>query len=160
MRTTLRSWCLGTTLAMALTVGAFVSAQDKKTDAVKAPEKKAETTKKGGNRLPANFAKLQLSDDQKTKIYSVQATYDTQIDELKAKLKALQEKQESEIEAILKPEQLKELTDIRAAAKKKADDKKAADKAKADADKKAAPVTAEPAKKTEEPAKKPETTKK
>jgi Spy/CpxP family protein refolding chaperone len=158
MKSSLRSWCLSSSLLVALMVGTFVSAQDKKPDAAKAGDKKAEA-KKSGNRLPANFGKLDLSDDQKTKIYAVQDTYDTQIDELTAKLKSLKEKQDTEIEAVLKPEQAKQLADLRAAAKKKNEDKKAADKTKADADKKPATTpAAEPAKKVDE--KKPEATKK
>ncbi|MDB5388148.1 MAG: hypothetical protein JWM11_3794 [Planctomycetaceae bacterium] len=162
MKTSLRSWCLGSCLLIALTVGTFVSAQDKKTDAVKATEKKADAPKKATSRLPDYFNKLELSDDQKTKIHAVQATYGAQIADLKAKLKALDEKQDTEVEAVLTPDQLKSLTELRAtaaaAAKKKADDKKAADKAKAEAEKKPAAAAAEPAKKTEE--KKPEATKK
>lgn len=163
MKTTLRSLCVGCSLALALAVGTFVTAQEKKADTAKTADKKVETkaaepAKKAAGRLPANFAKLDLSDDQKAKIYSVQATYNAQIEELKAKLKSLQEKEDAEIEAVLKPEQLKALTDIRAAAKKKADEKKAADKAKTVAPKTEA--SAEPAKKAEEPAKKVEATKK
>lgn len=90
---------------------------------------------KAKNRLPTNYGKLDLSEEQRTKIYGVQASYDPKIDDLTAQLNALKAKQTSEIEAILKPEQLKKLTELRAAAKAKSAADAAAKKAAADAGK-------------------------
>jgi hypothetical protein len=65
MKTSLRSWCVGSSLVVALTLGTFVTAQDKKADTTKAAEKKADA-KKAVNRLPSNFGKLDLADAQKS----------------------------------------------------------------------------------------------
>lgn len=120
-----------------------------------AQEKKAETkgAKKAAGRLPGNFGKLNLTDEQKTKIYAVQASYESKLDELNAQLKALKEKQAAETEAVLTPDQMKILTGLREEAKKKA-----ASKAKAATPEKTAtpaPTTTEVPKATEKKAETP-----
>jgi len=155
----LRFWCVSSSLMIALTVGSFVTAQEKKADPAKPGDAKAAATaKKPGNRLPQNFAKLGLSEEQKTKIFAVQATYSSQIDDLEEKLKALKEKQSTEIEAVLLPDQAKQLADIRAMAKKKTAEK--AKPATPAAGTTSPAAATEPAKKVEEPAKKTELPKK
>ena len=104
-----------------LMAGSLLIAQEKKADS-----KASAAAKKAQNRLPNNFAKLDLADDQKQKIRDIQASYDPKIDELQAQLKALKEKEQTEVEAVLTPDQLKQLTTIKAEAKKKSDDEKAA----------------------------------
>jgi hypothetical protein len=154
---TLRFWCLSSTAIVALAIGTYVTAQEKNTETTKSAEKKAVVGapavakgKKATNRLPANFGKLGLSPDQRKRLFAVQDTYEMQIDDLEAKLKELKEKRDAEYEGILLPDQAKQLADIRAAAKKKAEDKKAADKPNAGA---AAPVAAPVEKKPEAPKK-------
>jgi hypothetical protein len=134
-------------LCAMLMAGSLLIAQDKKGDT----KGTAPAAAKGKSRLPSNFGKLNLADDQKTKIYGIQASFDPKIDELEAQLKVLKDKEQAEVEAVLTPEQSKQLATLKAEAKKKkADDAKAAAKAKpADV-----PVTVEPAKKTT-PEKKP-----
>jgi Spy/CpxP family protein refolding chaperone len=118
----------GSVLVLLLTGSLFVAqAQDSKKADSKAP-----ATKKNVNRLPANYGKLNLSDDQKTRIYAVQSTYDPKIDELMAQVDALKAKQKSEINAVLTPEQLKKLDEVLAENKSK---KQAAKAAKAAAEK-------------------------
>lgn len=129
-----------------LMAGSLLVAQDKKPE-TKAP---AAGTKKTVNRLPNNYGKLDLAEDQKKKILEIQAGYDPKIDELNAQLKALKEKEQAEVEAVLTPDQKKKLDEIKAEAKKKSDEDKAAKKGKG-GDKKtddAAP-TKEPGKKTD-----------
>lgn len=93
--------------------------------------KKADKKLKG--RLPAYYADI-VTEDQKTKIYSIQAKHAEKIAELTASLAAANKTLNDEIEGVLTAEQkakLKAAQDEAAAKKKKsATDKKAADDAK------------------------------
>jgi Spy/CpxP family protein refolding chaperone len=126
MKTSLRSWCIGSSLVIALAVGTLVTAQEKKADTTKATAKTpAEPAKKAVHRVPQYYGQLDLTDEQKTKIYSIQDSYKAQLEELRAKIDALEAKEDSEINAVLKPEQLKKLAEVKAAADKKKTDNKA-----------------------------------
>jgi hypothetical protein len=57
------------------------------------------------------FWKDIVSEDQKQKIYEIQAKYKKEIEELRAKLKDLEAKQNKEMFALLSPEQKKSLED-------------------------------------------------
>jgi len=87
-------------------------------------------TKKAKGRLPPYYADI-VTPEQREKIYSIQAAYDTQKEKLEAQLDGLKDKESKEIESILTPQQkgkLKLAQDEAAAKKKKkADDKKAAE---------------------------------
>lgn len=153
MSIALRRAVLRCGLLTVLMAGSMLIAQDQTADK-KGETKPAAPARKAQNRLPTNYRKLNLSEDQTKKIYDIQASYDPKISELKAQLKLLEDKEQSDVEAILTPEQLKQLTTIREESKKK----KAEDaKAKANA-KKSGTAVAEPAK--PEPAKKPDGEKK
>lgn len=152
MKTGMGMTGLRCSLFAVLLAGSLLIAQEKKPDA-KAPA----GAKKVVNRLPNNFAKLGLAEDQKKKIRDIQAGYDPQIAALTAQLNALKDKEEAEVEAVLTPDQQKQLATIKSDAKKKADDEKAA-KAKAKGGDKKPAVTGPPA--INEPAKKPEAEKK
>lgn len=155
MTTILRSSGLRCGVLAVLLTGSLLVAQEKSESK---PAAKPAAAPKAQVRLPDNFAKLSLADDQKKKIYGIRATYSEQISQLEAQLKALREKEMAEVETVLTPDQLKLLTGIRAETKKKLDDARAA--AKAAAEKKAeSEKKAEPAKKAE-PEKKPATTEK
>ena len=78
---------------------------------------------KGHGQLPQNYGKLGLSDDQKTKIYSISTKYQKEIDDLKAKIDAAKEKERKEQEGVLTEAQKQKLRDIMAG-KAPADDKK------------------------------------
>ncbi len=146
MKSSLSTAGLRCSLFVVLMAGSLLVAQDKKPDA-KAPSKKVV------NRLPNNFGKLGLTDEQKAKILEIQAANDPKIAELNAQLKALKDKETADVEAVLTADQQKQLADIKAAAKKKSDDDKAAAKAKGKGgDKKPEAATTE--------VKKPETEKK
>jgi len=95
------------------------SAQEKKADAEKG--KKA-----AAGRLPNNFGQVGLSDEQKNKIYAVQAKYNGEIDKLEAQIAQITMQRDTEIQAVLTAEQKTKLNDLRDAAKKKTDTGKAA----------------------------------
>lgn len=99
---------------------------------------------KAKGRVPANYAKIDLSEEQKTKIYEVQDKYKEQIAALQAQLKELQAKQTKEVEDVLTAEQKAKLQELAAAAKaaRAAAPKGKAAKAKAE-DKPAEPKKAE-----------------
>ena len=131
MKSVIRAGGLCGSVATVLLVGSLLLAQDSKKGDSKAakPDAKAEAkgeTKKAGNRLPNNFARLSLSDDQKKKVFAIQAAHDPKISELEAQLKSLKDKEMAEIEAVLTPEQMKNLNSIRAESKQKQEAAKAA----------------------------------
>jgi hypothetical protein len=89
---------------------------------------KAEKARKGT--LPAYFADV-VSEEQRQKIYSIQAKYADQLKELNEQLEAVRKKQNDDIDAVLTAEQKAKIDAARAEAaakkKKKADDKKKAE---------------------------------
>ena len=139
MKMALSTMGLRCSLVAVLMAGSLLVAQEKKAE-IKAPA----AAKKSVNRLPNNYAKLGISEDQKKKILEIQAGYDPQIAALDAQLKALKDKEKSEVEAVLTPEQLKQLETIKAESKKKSDKGKGGEKTAA-----VAPAATEPAKKVE-----------
>lgn len=100
---------IGTQLSVESTVG------QEKTSTKPTP---AKVTKKPSGRLPAQYGKLGLSTEQRTKIYEIQADYKKQIGDLQKQIDALKGKQTSDIQAILTPDQKKKLDELLAAAKK------------------------------------------
>ena len=83
-----RSLCLVLGLAFCLTLTG--SADDAKKD-----EPKKEIAPKG--QLPQGFGKLGLSDEQKAKVYAVQAKYKSKIAELKKQLDEAQKEEKTAI---------------------------------------------------------------
>jgi len=73
-------------------------------------QEKREDKKRGF--LPANFGKLGLSNEQKQKIYSIQAKYKSDIDELNKKVKKASDDQRSEIYSVLSNDQKEKLKEI------------------------------------------------
>jgi hypothetical protein len=110
---------------------ASIGQETKKTD---------KTEKKAKGRLPAYYADI-VSDEQREKIYAIQARHQEKISELNATLLAATKAMNAEIEGVLSAEQkakLKAAQEEGAAKKKKAGtEKKAAEDAK-----KAAPAEA------------------
>lgn len=111
---------LGSQAPMSSTV-AQDDSKDKAKPAAKADKK---APKKAKGRVPAYFAQVGLSGEQKEKIYSVQADYNSKIGELKKQIAELTSKRDAEVESVLTETQKKQLDDLRAAAKKKAADRK------------------------------------
>lgn len=94
-----------------LVVGVAASvgfAQDKPKGAK--PDDKPESKAKG--QLPTYWGQLGLSEDQKQKVYKLQAKCNEDIDKLEEQIKALKEKMAKERSAILTPEQKKRLEAI------------------------------------------------
>ena len=93
-----------------------------------AETKEAKTAKAKKGRLPAYYADI-VTEEQRTKIYEIQAKYSKELESLREQIAAVTEKQRAEIESILSPEQKDKLkkSEDDAAAKRK---KKAADSSK------------------------------
>ena len=87
MKSMLRAGGLCCTMMAMLVTGSLLFAQD-----AKKPDSKAPTTKKAATRLPPIYGKLNLSDEQKTKIRAVVATHAARIAELNAQLSAARDK--------------------------------------------------------------------
>lgn len=115
----------GRPVAVAQEVGKAATKAEKSAD--------AKNSKKvsSGDRLPANYAKIGLSEDQKKKIYDVQNKFEAQIDTLEKQIVDLKAKQKAEVESVLTPEQHKALQTAIEDSKKKAAEKKKATEAKA-----------------------------
>ncbi len=84
-----------------------------------ATKKKPKARKKAGGRLPAYYGQIELSDEQREKIYGIQRGYREQIQELRKQLQALEAKQKEEINEVLTEEQKAKLTELVDNAKKK-----------------------------------------
>lgn len=80
--------------------------------------------KKSKGRLPNHFGKLNLSDEQRDKIYKIQASYKSEIDSLKKQLAELNKKKDAEIATVLEPSQKSILDKILAEAASKKTAKK------------------------------------
>jgi Spy/CpxP family protein refolding chaperone len=75
-------------------------------------------------RLPANFGKLDLTSEQRTRIYEIQGQYDQQIDALVAQLEEARDRRDTEVEAVLTADQKDQLTKLRAESRQKKADRK------------------------------------
>jgi len=62
--------------------------------------------------LPANWNKLGLTDEQKSKVYDIQAKYRGKIDDLKKQIADLQEKEQKEALGVLTEAQKTRLKEI------------------------------------------------
>ncbi len=78
------------------------------------------------HRVPSGYSKLGLTDQQKEKLYKIQAEYYPKIHDLETKADALREKREKEFEAVLTAPQKRLLADAAQQKKAAAEAKKAA----------------------------------
>jgi Spy/CpxP family protein refolding chaperone len=82
-------------------------------------------------KLPANWKKLGLTDEQKQKIYQIRGSFGPKMDALRAQLEQLKKQETTELIAVLTEEQKTNLRKILAGSvpegKKKADDDKKKD---------------------------------
>jgi hypothetical protein len=62
--------------------------------------------------LPANYAKLGLSDEQKQKVYKIQADYKTKVEAIEKQLATLKTEQRTALEGVLTPAQKSKLREI------------------------------------------------
>lgn len=63
----------------------------------------------GPRRVPPHYAKLALTDEQKTRIYAIQAQYDGKIEELQNEIDQLKRQRDGEVESVLSPGQKSDL---------------------------------------------------
>ena len=73
---------------------------------------KDKTAAKVKGTLPANWAKLGLSDEQKQKVYSAQAEYRGKIAELETKIKELRKQEKEEMDKVLTDAQKARLKEL------------------------------------------------
>lgn len=107
--TSVWGWCFGGALVLGVWgVGAVRSADPP------AAEVEAKVP-----RLPNHFAKLSLSEEQRTKVQTTQMKYAKEIDELKSRLKKLQAEQQKELESVLTAEQRSRLKLLKGESRKK-----------------------------------------
>tara|TARA_R110002095_G_scaffold55012_5_gene47448 strand:- start:1519 stop:1905 length:387 start_codon:yes stop_codon:yes gene_type:complete len=97
---------LFTGISLALCTADSLPAQKKESDSAKPSDKETKATpKKSKGRLPNYYGKLNLTPEQRDKIYKIQADYNPQIDSLKKQLDELNKKRNTEYETILSASQ-------------------------------------------------------
>lgn len=111
---------------VSLTAGPSVVAQESGKAAKVEKGEGAKKAAKSGDRLPANYAKIGVSDEQRKKIYEIQNKYDDQIAAFQKQLADIRAKELAEVEAVLTPDQKKALQAANEESKKKAAEKKKA----------------------------------
>jgi Spy/CpxP family protein refolding chaperone len=75
----------------------------------------AAKTKKLSGRLPQYYSAV-VTEEQRQKIYAIQAEFGPKLTQIRAQLTKLQKEQEEKIEALLTPEQAAKLAKLKAAA--------------------------------------------
>jgi Spy/CpxP family protein refolding chaperone len=98
-------------LAGLVVVSAVVPAVDR-AGAEEAKAAKGAVEKKPTGRVPQHFAKLDLTSDQKTRIYAIQDEFEGRIDALLAEIEELRVQRDSQIESVLSAGQREELKKI------------------------------------------------
>lgn len=131
---------LACVLGLACGVAPSLIAQEAGKEAAKSEkgEKKgAKKEAKSDDRLPPNFGKVGLSDEQRKKIYAIQDQHEKEIKDLQKKLADLKAKQQDEFEAVLTSNQKQLLQEHVENSKKKSSEKNEKKKeAKPDGEKK------------------------
>jgi hypothetical protein len=115
-------------LALVGAVGILPSfAQDPAQEKAASKKEKGSTSGKGYRRVPANFSKVGLTDEQRQKVYQIRGKYQNEITTLKSQIEDLQAKELTDCEGVLLDSQKKVLADLRATSKpsKKAASEKA-----------------------------------
>jgi hypothetical protein len=87
--------------------------------------RKASGDKKATSRLPMYYAKV-VDKEQRAKILAIDDEYAPKIEALQRQLKDLTKERDDKVAAVLTPEQQKKIEELKAAAQKARDDKKAA----------------------------------
>src|SRR5690242_4707846 len=104
-------------LVLGLALAPEVFSQEKKPAPAAAGQKaKADASTPDKNRLPSNYGKLSLTDEQRTKLYEVQDQYEPELSDLQARLAEIRKKRDAELQKLLTPEQRTRLEELRAAA--------------------------------------------
>lgn len=94
-------------------IGGGIVGQEVKTTPKPAADKEAKevTPTKVKGQLPAGWREIGLTDEQRTKVYTIDAKYDEEIDGLTAKIKVAKDKKKKEQLEVLTVEQKKRLED-------------------------------------------------
>lgn len=103
-------------LLTAIALPSLISAQSKgDLDSQPGNEQPGEsqTVEKPRGRLPNHFGKLGISDEQRTRIYSIQADYNVRIDDLLSQIEELVANRDSDIDAVLTEGQRARLRELR-----------------------------------------------
>src|SRR5207244_3228531 len=87
-------------------------------EGAKAATAKTDSEKAKG-RLPNNFGKVGLSEEQTQKIYGIQNKYNGDIDKLEAQIAQMKTQRDQEVLAVLSPDQKSKLDEFTAATNKK-----------------------------------------
>lgn len=91
-----------TGIALFICTPGTATAQKKESKTVKTSAQETKSTaKKSKGRVPPHYGKLNLTQEQKNKIYQVQASYKSQIDSLKKQLADLNSKRKAECKSVL-----------------------------------------------------------
>ena len=119
MHSGLVRWSVTAILCLGMGYSALAQDATKPTSSTAKPTSKA--AKKGDDkirgRLPNNFAKVGLSEEQRTRIYMIQAKYDSDIEKLEKQLAELKAKEKLDVHSVLNEEQKKKLAELEAARK-------------------------------------------
>ncbi|MFK7778093.1 MAG: hypothetical protein QM501_08235 [Gimesia sp.] len=119
-----------TGIALSICTSNTLTAQKKESSSAKpSTTAKKSVTRKSKGRVPPYFGKLNLTKEQRSKIYEIKAGYKSQIDSLKKQLAELSKKQNSECAGVLTASQKSDLDKFRSdAASKRAANRKTAKK--------------------------------
>jgi len=86
----------------------------------------AKKADKSSGRVPAYYAKVKITAEQREKILSIQEEFAAKIDPLRKQLDALTKERDAKMAAVLTPEQQNKIDEMKAAAKKTREGKKTA----------------------------------
>ncbi len=109
-----------TLLLSAFALPTLFSAEQKSDSEQPGAESQSSETKPRG-RLPNHFGKLGISEEQRTRIYSIQADYDERIDELLSQIEELVTTRDADIDAVLTEGQRARLRELRSEARNRRD---------------------------------------
>lgn len=110
-----------------MTVRPALNAQESGKAAAKAEKGDgAKKAARSGDRLPPNYGKIGVSEEQRKKIYEIQNKFDDQIAALQKQIADLRAKEKAELEAVLTADQKKALQSANEESQKKAAEKKKA----------------------------------
>jgi hypothetical protein len=99
-------------------LGRWACSQEDRTATPAAGQEANKDRSKPRGRLPLYFSRV-VTPEQRDKIYSIQAGYDKQIEDLLAQLRQLEEQRDKEVFEVLTPDQQKQVTALLDEARKR-----------------------------------------
>ena len=99
-------------LLSAIALPSLISAQSRSEPGAQQPGA-SQADEKPRGRLPNHFGKLGVSDEQRERIYAIQANYDARIDDLLSQIEELVANRDSDISAVLTEGQRARLRELR-----------------------------------------------